>query len=485
MYDGSFGDFVRGIDFELIRPDIRRGSDGRFTIERAQGSKATLLELPGIPIDTLNTRFGTERLDFHRALRPVCDMPRMESFAIGAIVNRGVAALSPDEAYVNVGVWNGFSLLSGVYRNPDKRCIGIDNFSQLGTPRTAFMTRFEERKGPAHEFFEMDYEEYFSVRHDIPIGLYFYDGDHAYEHQLRGLQIAEPFFAEDCVVLVDDTNWSEPYEATFDFIAQSERDYEVLLDVRTAGGRHPTWWNGLVVLRATGRPRKGNPPAPSRRPRLGTALGPNPVDFASRSTLVSLIVCNPEDAGSELEQTVDLAHRQTWPAVEVIVASESVRAAFEASNGSFVALVDSREAALDERSVECALALPGLSRFDLGPVEGARAQLLRGAFEAPADVDRVLPSTASFVLASRTDSTSAMIDTERAVPLFAEGTRMRELDGGAAIARLRELRGAGARFAVFPISSFGWLAAHPEVEDHLRTAARPLLENDRVRIFEL
>ena len=509
MVDGSYADFVRGIDFELIRPEVRRGADGRFTLERNDRSRATMLELPGIPLDVLNTRLENAGRDLQHRLRPVCDIERMESFAIGAIINRGVASLRPSEAYVNVGVWNGFSFLSGLDGNPAKRCIGIDNFSQLRSPREAFMARFREHEGPAHEFFDMDYEEYFATKHDAPIGLYFYDGDHAYEHQLRGLQIAEPFFTEDCVILVDDANWPEPRQATFDFLARSDREYEVLLDAWVSGRSHPTWWNGLIGLRCTGRPRQGRAASSSDRPGRLEPLDPNPVDFESRTTLVSLIVCNAHDGASESARTVDRALAQTWPSIEVLVTGtpgdqavselvqayrgsvvgvedgDPVRAAFEASSGSFVALVDARDDGLSEAAVEQGLALPELSRFNLGRVDERRAIRLEQAFAAARDVDEAIPNGAPFIVAGLKELTPMMLAGERAIPLFDSDAGMRALDDRGAIARLEELRGRGAGFVAFLPGTFGWLARHPELESHLRTTARPLRENDRVRVYQL
>jgi hypothetical protein len=509
MVDGSYADFARGIGFELIQPEVRRGPDGRFTIERSNGSKATILELPGIPMDVLNTRLGEEARGLQRQLRPVCDIERMESFAIAAIINRGVASLRPSEAYVNVGVWNGFSFLSGLHGNPGKRCIGIDNFSQLRSPREAFMARFEEHRGSGHEFFDMDYEEYFAIRHDTAIGLYFYDGDHAYEHQLRGLQIAEPFFTDDCVILVDDANWPEPRQATFDFVAQSERKYEVLVDAWVSGRSHPTWWNGLIGLRCTGRRHQGSPPRSSERPERLDPLEPNAIDFESRGTLVSLIVCNPQDGGPALARTIDRALAQTWPSVEVVLAggsgdpaisdlvkdaggsvvgvdgSDPVRAAFETGRGSFVALVDARDDALPETSVEHGLALPELARFNLGRVDERRTQRAEQAFAAARDVEESIPDGAPFILAGIKELTPTMIAGDRAMPLFETGAAMQALDDRGAIARLEELRGRGAGFVVFLPGTFGWLGRRPELEAHLRTTARPVRENDRVRVYEL
>ena len=120
-------------------------------------------------------------------------------------------------------------------------------------PARQFHKWFDRLRSPNHHFHEMDYRDYFDRVHEGPIGVYFYDGDHTYEHQLLGLRTAERFFGDNCVVIVDDTNWVDPYEATYDFMAESEREYTVLLDQQTVGNGHPTFWNGLLILQASGR----------------------------------------------------------------------------------------------------------------------------------------------------------------------------------------------------------------------------------------
>ena len=72
---------------------------------------------------------------------------------------------------MNVGVWNGFTFLSGVAHNPDKICIGVDNFSQFGGPREAFLERFNRMKSAKHAFYDMDFEDYFRTNHSHKIGI--------------------------------------------------------------------------------------------------------------------------------------------------------------------------------------------------------------------------------------------------------------------------------------------------------------------------
>ena len=184
----------------------------------------------------------------------LCSIPKMSTFAIAGLINKAVREMPMDQAFVNVGVWHGFTFLAGMLGNPDKTCIGIDNFSEFGGPKAEFRKRFMEAKSDNHSFFEMDYKWYFKNFHEEkPIGVYIYDGSHDYQNQLDGLKLAEPFLAEGAIVIVDDTNWTDPERATLDFMASSKFNYEVVLNEKTAGNGHPTWHNGIMVIKKLGR----------------------------------------------------------------------------------------------------------------------------------------------------------------------------------------------------------------------------------------
>lgn len=79
-------------------------------------------------------------------------MPKMSTFATGAMLNAAVKKLQEPEAFVNVGVWHGYSLLAAMVGNHEKRVIGVDNFSQFGGPRDAFMERIGAMRSRSHEF---------------------------------------------------------------------------------------------------------------------------------------------------------------------------------------------------------------------------------------------------------------------------------------------------------------------------------------------
>ncbi|MCP3773533.1 class I SAM-dependent methyltransferase [Paenibacillus sp. MZ04-78.2] len=226
--------FIKGISFRYVLPETPVPN------ERMYGTDAAF--------EFSNTVLPADEEKMRNAMNIIWQMPKMSSFAIGSIINRVVSQLPSDQGFVNVGVWNGFSYLAGLIHNPGKSCIGIDNFSQFGGPRAEFMYRFNLHQGPGHQFYDMDYIEYFKNIHRSPIGLYFFDGPHDYTNQLQGLQHASPYFANGCIILVDDTNWPEPRQATLDFMAMYPGQYRTLLDVTTASNGHPTYWNGLMVI---------------------------------------------------------------------------------------------------------------------------------------------------------------------------------------------------------------------------------------------
>ncbi len=120
---------------------------------------------------------------------------------------------------------------------------GVDHWA-----KKSFLKRFQNLKSQNHHFVEMDYVEYFQNVHQKPIGFYLYDAQHRYKDQLLALKLAEPFMTPGCLILIDDSNAEDNHQATTDFILQSRHHYEVLLDEKTAGNRHPTFWNGLMLI---------------------------------------------------------------------------------------------------------------------------------------------------------------------------------------------------------------------------------------------
>ena len=237
----TYREYLHNIQFRLIHPQtpfLPIGFD-RFSQRLNLGQK----------LEFLNTLLPQVRNSTKTKLQKLCRVPRMSTYAMGAIINETVCRMPRNTTFVNVGVWHGFTFLSGIIDNAEKHCIGIDNFSEYGGPKDQFYERFEAHQSPHHDFYEMDYRRYFDEIHREPIGFYIYDGNHSYENQFQALKIAEPYFADNCVILVDDTNYEQVRQANQDFIQQSSHRYELLFDQQTFCNHHPTFWNGVTIFR--------------------------------------------------------------------------------------------------------------------------------------------------------------------------------------------------------------------------------------------
>jgi len=126
--------FITGITFRFLPPE--RGLPGGY------GGLRRFLRWFGVYVDVLNTCLPADSAEEWEHLRAVVRVPRMSTIAIAAIVNRAVGLMPESQAYLNIGVWNGFTFLSGVSGHPDRLCIGVDNFCKFGGPREAFQERF-------------------------------------------------------------------------------------------------------------------------------------------------------------------------------------------------------------------------------------------------------------------------------------------------------------------------------------------------------
>ena len=175
----------------------------------------------------------------------------MSTYAIGHVINKICKGLNKDQLYLNIGVWKGFSLISGMI-NTNCEVIGIDNFSQFNGPKKSFLQNFNKHKKINHYFYEEDYITFFKKfeKQSKFIDFYFYDGEHSYDNQYKNLQIADQFLKSESLVLIDDINFDEVYSGTMDFINNTNSKYKILKEIKTANNHcHPSYWNGIIILK--------------------------------------------------------------------------------------------------------------------------------------------------------------------------------------------------------------------------------------------
>lgn len=172
--------------------------------------------------------------------------------------------------YLECGSHVGSSLISTVYGNDNLRsAIGIDNFSLFDGGNNARHDFYEHCDKFIPNRYKLLEKDYFTVtENDIAIGitssdkestmqynvnpldLYFFDGSHDYESQRMGIIYFSQFFADECIVVVDDFMWDEPQQGTWDGIREAglKIKFAVTLDsgVRSDCGERG-FWNGLFV----------------------------------------------------------------------------------------------------------------------------------------------------------------------------------------------------------------------------------------------
>jgi predicted O-methyltransferase YrrM len=166
-----------------------------------------------------------------------------------ALLNLAAACLERDEAYVEIGVFHGASLIAAMLGNEGKRFVGIDSFAfrDASLDRVhANLARFdlvspEIVVGDAFELVPT------GALGDVSIGVWYYDAAHSYEAQLEGLRIAEPLLVSGALVIVDDTDWDDVARAMDDYIVEQPRARRLLtVDGKSRGA--PQWWEGMQVL---------------------------------------------------------------------------------------------------------------------------------------------------------------------------------------------------------------------------------------------
>lgn len=174
---------------------------------------------------------------------------------IGFMINEIVKRFAKGGAYLEVGSYMGYSLSSAALYNPSTRCVGIDNFSTHDPKNENEKILKENLKKLGLlenvEFHNRDYMQAFELirgkEPDLKIAVYYYDGDHLYEEQIKGLSLALPFLSERCVIIVDDLNYDSVEDANRDFISKNP-DFKSVFKIKTKGLTTLAWWNGLEII---------------------------------------------------------------------------------------------------------------------------------------------------------------------------------------------------------------------------------------------
>jgi len=188
--------------------------------------------------------------DDRRVADVLTEVPGMATENKLLLLNLAVAHLAHDEVYVEVGCYKGASIVGAARGNSSAKIFACDNFSKFDGTEDILKRNVERYARGQVEFFNLESRNFLRAAPWRParVGAYFYDGGHSFADQFEGLQYALPSFADDALVIIDDTNKREARSADALF-ARMVPGFQLVLDLRTPRNHHPTWWNGVQVFR--------------------------------------------------------------------------------------------------------------------------------------------------------------------------------------------------------------------------------------------
>jgi len=185
-------------------------------------------------------------------------LPNLAEENVLALLNLAASLLAPGESYVEVGTLFGASLI-GAMRGNAGDFVAIDNFAFPGAEtkgrsipradRTALEENLRRFGAEGATIIEGDAFEVLEGEGlgDRKVGVYYYDGPHDHDSQVRGLRSVESWLADQALLVVDDHDWEKVEQATADYLAAQPKA-EPLFVIPGADKGSPQWWEGVAVL---------------------------------------------------------------------------------------------------------------------------------------------------------------------------------------------------------------------------------------------
>ena len=217
-------------------------------------------------------RFAAKLIRKRAHVDPCPDVVGMASVRKLRLLHRAVSFLpaAEPECYLEVGTYQGKSLIAAMLHNFGRSAIACDNFSLFDDRRAnrAVLDLNLSRYGLSERVrvFDADFRDLLSRWRDegLPtVGVYFYDGAHDEESQYLAIRLAEPVLSDRAIVIVDDWRLAEDSDSraeagTRRAIAGSCQGWKIeyVLPARYNGDLDQ-WWNGVAVLSFRRRTRAG------------------------------------------------------------------------------------------------------------------------------------------------------------------------------------------------------------------------------------
>lgn len=184
----------------------------------------------------------------------VLSMEGMSGKKYRMFINNLVRSLG-DTKYLEIGTWMGSTLCSAINRN-SIRATAIDNWSEFGGPKQAFLENLRRFQTPQSyvNFLEQDFRsiDYSSLG---KFRIYLFDGPHSARDHHDGITLAWPALETQFILIVDDWNLTQVRSGTMQALAELGAEIKYAIEIRTTlDGTHPPiygrdsdWHDGYFI----------------------------------------------------------------------------------------------------------------------------------------------------------------------------------------------------------------------------------------------
>ena len=175
-----------------------------------------------------------------------------------AMMNILAQCLAHNEIYLEVGTYQGGSMIGTLLHN-QAQAFSVENFVECYGDPDVDNTRVTLEKN-LHEFevfdrvtlWETDFRAFFAGVVIPPVGLYYYDAQHAETDTFDGLMLGFPFVVPGGFIVLDDVNWNMVSRGINRFLGEHFGEVKIVFATTASdSGRNSLdadWWNGTMVI---------------------------------------------------------------------------------------------------------------------------------------------------------------------------------------------------------------------------------------------
>jgi hypothetical protein len=182
----------------------------------------------------------------------------MTSIKKQKLLNIAFSCLTDSECYLEIGTYQGKSLVSAMINNVERKVYACDNFSEFTATNSMQLLNsnleFYKLKNKV-TFFNADFRNVLNKEKiELPVGLYFYDGAHDMDSQYIAIKTVESLLSDEALVIVDDWRFAPDSQSyaklgTGKAISESSHTWKMLYELPARyNGDHAMWWNGVGVF---------------------------------------------------------------------------------------------------------------------------------------------------------------------------------------------------------------------------------------------